>query len=175
MFLGWGLMTVGLIMKVGPEACIVLNEFQGPDGACNVSWMRPNNRGLDKESGPVSNSVIGKAHFTISESEDPKGKGLSASCPSNVSSGFNSRDRLAGESSRVVVRVLMGAMDDSVADKWIETRRDTSKIFLDFITTQSSAGFDSEPSLRADIHGFNSEVISALIRSSNNDHAQVLY
>lgn len=82
-----------------------------------------------------------------------------------------------GESSRV----SMGAMDDSMPNKWIETRHDTSKMLPDSITTQSSAGIDSEHSLRVDIHGFNSEVISVLarmeasIRSSNNDDAQVLY
>ncbi|KAF3973956.1 hypothetical protein CMV_002666 [Castanea mollissima] len=169
----------GLNNEGGLGACIVLNESQGLDGACNVSWMGPNNRGLDKEAKPVSNSVIGKAHFTISK--DPEGKGLSASCPSDVSLGFDSRDRLVGESSRVVGRVSMGAMDDSMADKWIEMRRDMSKMLPDSIMTQSSAGIDSEPSIRVNIHGFNSEVISvlagmeALIRSLNNDDAQVLY
>ena len=81
----------GLNNKGGPGACTILNKSQGPNGACNISWMRLNNRGLHKEVGPVFDSVIGKAHFPISE--DPKGKGLLASCQSDVSLGFISRDR----------------------------------------------------------------------------------
>lgn len=95
--------------------------------------MGPNNHGLDKEARPVSNSVTGKAHFTISK--DLEGKGFSTSCPLDVSLGFDSRDKLVCESSRVAGRVSMGAMDDSMADKWIETRRDTSKMLPGSIMT----------------------------------------
>ena len=85
-----------------------------------------------------------------------------------------------GESSRVAGRVSVSAMDASVADKWIEMKSDTSKMLPNSITTQSSTGTDSKPSRKANIHGFNSEVISisarmkASIKSSNNNDAQVL-
>lgn len=173
---------LGLNKEGGPGACTVLNESQRPNGACDVSWMGPNNRGLNKEAGLASDCVIGKAHFPIFE--DPKGKGLLASCPSDVSPGFqqfDSRYGLVGESSRVAGRVLMSAMEDSVVDKWIEARRDTFEMLPNPITTQFSASTDSKPSRKADIYGFNSEVISvsvgmkASIRSSNNDDVQVLY
>ena len=170
-----GRLTRAFIFKLITNTS-ALRIFKPKGGKRCVSMLEPNERGFNKEgepgafkesqwpnpiAGPVSNSDFWKALCQVSE--DPKGKGPSASCPSDGSLGFQkfvSRERTMGKSSRDAGMVSVGAPGDSATNKWTETKRDASAMPPASITAQSSAGTNSEHSCRTNNNGFNSEVVS---------------